>query len=164
MRQNNPMSIDSWGPGIWNTMHVCSFMYPEEPTLDDKYNMYQFLHSLSLILPCPKCQRHFKRNLAVNMPNVDSEVLNSNHDLSRYIVDIHNDVNAMNGKRLWTHEDAISYYVGDKLEVCSINKGSVPTSCPPTQTASSYIPWLVMFILIYSLMCILIHAIMKKQK
>lgn len=86
--------------------------------------MYHFLHSLSDVIPCPKCKRHYKENLQRHVPSVDCEVLANGDSLSRYIVDLHNEVNQRLGKRVWSYEEAKAVYA-NATGICPANAASI---------------------------------------
>lgn len=104
------LSIESWGPKAWGLLHIGSFMYPEEPTAHERRSMFNFLHSLSDVIPCSVCRTHFTRSLAEHAPSPDSAALSGRDALSRYLVDLHNQVNARTGKRVWRYEEAAALY------------------------------------------------------
>ena len=54
------MEPEIWGPNAWLFLHTVTFNYPKNPTVIDRNNYYDFFNSLQNVLPCPKCQEHFK--------------------------------------------------------------------------------------------------------
>lgn len=126
------MSIESWGPKIWSILHITSFSYPNEPTLDDKHIMYNFYHSLKHLLPCPRCKTHFKESLQYYMNDMECETLQSRKNLSYYVVELHNEVNERNGKERWSYDRAEAHYCADKSGVCTITPP--PHAGTPTYT------------------------------
>ncbi len=159
------MSIESWGPKTWSILHVCSFMYPDTPTHNEKLNMYNFIHSLSLILPCPKCKKHFRENIRKHIPYTDSSPLESKRNLSQYIVDIHNEVNQRNNKPTWTYAQSELHYCGNKMEVCALqNKETTDTTLDinvssttkPTGNSNTCIKWVVICLIIFTIVCLFV--------
>ena len=149
------MSIESWGPKIWSILHICSFMYPDNPTHDDKIKMHNFVHSLSFVLPCPKCRKHFQENIQTHMAHPDAVALQSKRDFSQYVVKVHNEVNIRNGKDAWSYEQAERHYCGDTVEICSMQRAALTESPPtPTHSASSRGPIICALVILFvSVLC-----------
>jgi hypothetical protein len=76
-------------------------------------------------------------------------------------VDIHNEVNLRNKKRVWDYSEAVDHYVGNKMEVCSVD---MVAPAVENRKTSACIPWLLMLILIYALVCVVIKMLNKKRK
>lgn len=102
------MNPNIWGPPTWIFLHTVTFAYPENPTIDDKKNMYNFFKNLSPILPCDRCKVNFDKHLQKYPLN--NETLCSRASLSRWLVDIHNEVNILTGKPTMTYKEAEDYY------------------------------------------------------
>ena len=98
---------DVWGPFFWHTIHIAVLGYPQEPTYSDKKAMKEFLESLQTIIPCPICREHYKAYL-VKAPIGPS--LDNRKDLFSWSVALHNDVNTMLGKRVYSETEVIQYY------------------------------------------------------
>lgn len=104
------MKPEKWGPHAWIFLHTITFNYPIKPTEEDKYNMKQFINSLGNVLPCEKCREHFRDNL-VKYPLTD-EILNNKNKLIYWMIDIHNSVNRMNGKKEIDYDTAVKKITG----------------------------------------------------
>ena len=96
-----------WGPSAWTFLHTITYNYPENPTNEDKSNYLNFFDSLKHVLPCKKCQAHYKENLKKYDIN---NSLNSRQDLVEWLIDLHNDVNRDTGKSVWTYSDVYNKY------------------------------------------------------
>lgn len=86
-----------WGSAQWFILHLVSFNYPENPTPEDKQNMYAYLTSLGDILPCPECKEHYKENVLSNNSSL-LQSLNSRDEFSKWMYDFHNLVNKQTNK------------------------------------------------------------------
>ena len=105
------MAIDSWGPKAWGFLHAASFKYPDKPLTQDRLAWSNLLQSLAIVLPCAVCRKHFAAELARVLPERENaRILDSRDTLTRWLVDVHNDVNARNKKRLWTYEEVEQVY------------------------------------------------------
>ena len=85
-----------WGAPTWILLHCVSFSYPNRPSATNKKNYKAFFHSLQNVLPCQKCQEHYKNYLKKNP--ID-EHLQSQQKLSKYIIELHNYINIHYKKR-----------------------------------------------------------------
>ncbi len=103
-----------WGRQAWHFIHMVALSYPDNPTEEDKKNYLRFFQSLSHALPCPVCGEHFKQNMDKSPPRLDSR-----KELFEWTVDIHNEVNKMNQKKVLSYDQAI-----DELRKNSVTKPS----------------------------------------
>lgn len=104
------MNSDVWGPGAWTFLHSITFTYPHKPDYNTRKEFYNFFDNLKNVLPCNICMSHYKKHLK------DSPLINhldSKEDLIKWLINIHNKINELNGKRIWKYEEVIHYY--DKL-------------------------------------------------
>ena len=102
---NNGFLTSVWGPLLWNTLHIISFNYPVRPTEADKENYYQFIISLSKVIPCGKCRENVKTNLEAT--NFNKSKLKNRDTFSRFVYDLHNVVNRMLKKPNYLTYEAI---------------------------------------------------------
>lgn len=96
-----------WGPHGWKFMHYLSFGYPDNPTTEDKNHYKTFFLSLQHVLPCSICAKHYSDNLV--QYSLD-DALKNKDSLIRWVIDIHNDVNEMKGKKIYSYDEAIRLY------------------------------------------------------
>ena len=99
------MEPNVWGPPGWIFLHTVTFQYPENPTDLDKQKYYTFFNSLKNVLPCPNCREHYRENFE-NIPIR----LESREDLIEWLIDIHNEVNKKNNKRIYTYKEVYDKY------------------------------------------------------
>lgn len=92
-----------WGTHAWAFIESIALTYPVNPTLQDKSDYKDFFISLQNVLPCPRCRNHYKENLKKHPIN---KALTSREDLIRWVIDVHNEVNKSNGKRVLSYEEA----------------------------------------------------------
>lgn len=114
------LSIDIWGPKAWGFLHACSFTYPDQPSDEDRIHMYNLLNSLGYVLPCTICRKHFKEMFSESIKGPTSHIFDNRLQVSKWLVDAHNEVNARNGKEKMTYEDVEKLYVKSN-SVCSSN-------------------------------------------
>ena len=115
-REEPPLSIESWGPCFWKTLHTATFTYPHKPTHEQQLGTKLFFENVRHVLPCPSCQEHYKQNLK-QLPLNDA--VKSRDALSRWLVDIHNRVNVKNGKPIVDYESVRRHYLENSCELPS---------------------------------------------
>lgn len=112
------MEPNIWGPGAWTFLHSITFQYPEKPSDLEKQKYYTFFNSLKNVLPCPVCREHYKKNFE-QLPIR----LETRNELIEWLIDIHNEVNRMNNKKIYTYNEVYKIY--NKLyDNTLINKNS----------------------------------------
>lgn len=99
------MKPEIWGPYAWIFLHSITLEYPDNPTIEDKKNMNNFIQSLKDILPCLKCRVNFRDHLQNNP--LDDNALSSKKNLIKWLIDIHNSVNKLNGKEELSYEKSL---------------------------------------------------------
>ena len=101
-KERHVIEIDScdprgFGPCVWKTLHIFAHNYPE--VASEKHRKYcrQFLWSLSHMLPCKSCGKHFRNYLkSANW----KRATRTQKDLEKMLVECHNEI-----KRKTTQED-----------------------------------------------------------
>lgn len=101
------LTMDKWGPSAWTTLHVFAHTAPKRLTLSEAHQWALFLDLFGQRLPCPKCRLHFSDFLERKL---DMESLRTREDLVALLNDAHNEVNARNGKRVYTLEEHYRMY------------------------------------------------------
>ncbi len=91
-----------WGPSAWKFLHSVADSYPQHPTDEMKQKSKQFFFLLKDMLPCPSCRMNYERHL-MKHPITD-ETVRTTETLSRWLINIHNEVNMMNNKPIFTYE------------------------------------------------------------
>lgn len=99
------MEASIWGPKAWVFLHSITMNYPEKPTDEDKRNFDIFFSSIGKVLPCKICKKHYENNLKINPIN-----LNSKKELVTWLINIHNEVNKLNNKKIYTYDEVIKLY------------------------------------------------------
>lgn len=99
------MGPDEWGPPLWKEMHQRTIDYPRNPTPRDKLEITAYFRNIVDRLPCEKCKQHYQSQL-----NQRPIPVNNRDDLIHWLIDIHNEVNKMNGKRVLSYREARSLY------------------------------------------------------
>ena len=98
---------DNWGPHLWYSMHFIALGFPIQASSIDKKNYKNFYINLPNIIPCEECSKHLIKNL--NEYPIDN-YLDSRERLFEWTVIIHNEVNKMLGKSIWSLDKATKHY------------------------------------------------------
>ena len=102
------MNPEVWGPHGWIFLHTITFNYPNFPTNTEIKQYKNFFTSLKFVLPCDACKHHYTQNLK-RYPLNDT-VLSSRENLMKWLLNIHNSVNKMNNKKIYTYKEFIDHY------------------------------------------------------
>ena len=91
-----------WGPHFWQTFHLSTIGYPENPTKAHIFSYKRFYTSFMEVLPCEKCS-HSAIEL-INASNLE-EGLKSRKNLILWGYNFHKAVNIKQGKQSPSFED-----------------------------------------------------------
>mgnify|MGYP000868131386 CR=1 FL=1 len=108
----HPMEPREWGRHAWAFLHTSTFSYPENPSAVQKESAKQVFRNIGNILPCPVCRGHYNENIKKNPPKVDN--MNS---LSRWLVEIHNEVNKSRLKETVGYDAVRRHYLEGSHEL-----------------------------------------------
>ena len=100
-----PEYVEIWGPCCWKLLHSIAWTCPENPTDEEKHNYIIFFISLSKVLPCLHCRKHFQEWIRENDINSDSR-----DNLAKWVWKLHNHINKKNNKPEISFEDAFDKY------------------------------------------------------
>ncbi|AII17200.1 putative ERV/ALR sulphydryl oxidase [Aureococcus anophagefferens virus] len=92
-----------WGPPLWDLLHFLTFKYNSKE--DREIYRKLFCKWVMIIIPCPPCQKHYKERIERIPIN-----LSSREKLSRWLVNLHNDVNKELKKPRFSYEKALLRY------------------------------------------------------
>ena len=99
-----------WQPMTWKVFHMCALFYNEE--YRDKY--IDFFDSFKTIIPCGICKRHFTQNTAKSELSIENNV--NKEKIFNWTIDLHNLVNKMNKKKIWSHDEAREFYTKNEFD------------------------------------------------
>ncbi len=99
------ISTKDWGNPAWRLLHYLSFCFPDEPTVQDRENYQQFIHSFQRVIPCGSCRKHFKHLLKEHPVDVRSR-----DQFIQWAIRIHNLVNQRLKKPIMTEEQVVEEY------------------------------------------------------
>jgi hypothetical protein len=99
-----------WGPHYWFFLHTISHSYPETPNAVTKRKYYDFIQNLPLFIPIPEMGDKFSQ-LLDKYPV--SPYLDNRESFIRWVIFIHNKMNAMLGKEELTFPEAYEAYLSE---------------------------------------------------
>ena len=120
-----------WGPAAWNFIHTVSFSYDEEPDETTRESFRSFFRSLKEVLPCAKCRKHFAAQLAAAeaLRGGEDDPFRSRDALTRWVVDIHNQVNSRHRKASASFEEVKAEFTGRDM-LCQSGAGGGAAASP----------------------------------
>ena len=110
--ESHPLSPSEWGNHCWRFLHASSFTWPDNPTPEQQKSAKQFYNNLGEMLPCQRCRAHYNYHIRKKPPKVDSK-----DHLSRWLVDIHNEVNVSQGKSTVDYDQVKRHYEQNTKEL-----------------------------------------------
>jgi len=96
--------MTEWQRATWILFHTIAINYNEQ--YKDEY--INFFDSLKTTIPCRICRNHYTSNIDKEHLNFDKNI-NSDR-IFNWTVDLHNEVNKMNHKKVWTYDEAKDFY------------------------------------------------------
>ncbi len=96
--------MTTWQPVTWILFHTLALNYNEE--YKDKY--VTFFNTLRTIIPCRICRNHFCENIGKPGLTIDENI--NKDKIFNWTVDLHNCVNKMNRKKIWSYDEARNHY------------------------------------------------------
>jgi hypothetical protein len=115
---------DIWGPHGWKFIHYITLGYPNNPTKYDKEKYYNFFMSLAEVIPCNICANHFKENL--KKTPLDNDALKDKDSLMTWGINMHNHVNAKNGKKIFPIKEAIKAIIDSDDTHLKLEDSNIP--------------------------------------
>ena len=87
---------------VWSLIHKCTFEYFENPSRSLQDVVFYFFANEVRRIPCKVCMRHYTKYVL----DCDfRDVCSSRDKLSRWLVDLHNEINVRNEKPIIPYED-----------------------------------------------------------
>lgn len=102
--------VEFFGPSTWKAMHSIAFSFaadPEHPTSEEQKAAVDFFASLRVLLPCPSCAKHYSAYLATHPIDTTNR-----EALSRWVYDLHSDVNRRRHVPNLSYEEVRKLYTG----------------------------------------------------
>jgi hypothetical protein len=87
-----------WGPGLWTALHLITLTIPPRPSKQRINAYYHLFHSLRETLPCGSCRTSFKIIMDAGPLKLHRSIFQSRGKAFRWLVRVHNAVNAKLGK------------------------------------------------------------------
>jgi FAD-linked sulfhydryl oxidase len=91
-----PLYRTEFGNSTWKLLHRVSANYPDKPDESQKLHMNFLIKGISLFFPCPECAEHFRQEISILPPKLDSK-----QELASWFCYQHNQVNKRLGKEVY---------------------------------------------------------------
>lgn len=88
-----PLDREELGRASWGLLHSMAGYFPDHPSAEQQQEMKQFINLFGKYFPCRHCSEDFVQRLRVNPPDTKNRQV-----FSRWLCEIHNDVNRKLGK------------------------------------------------------------------
>lgn len=89
-----------WGPHVWRFLHVAAALPPVRSRAKDKWR--SVLEALRVALPCPECTGHYQAWHRAHPFRAMIGGRAVQRAATRWVLDLHNDVNRRRGVAQWT--------------------------------------------------------------
>lgn len=160
-----PIGPDKWGVHGWKFIHHIALGYPNNPSENEKNNYKSFFILLGNVLPCNICSEHYYENL-LRHPLTD-DVFSSKINLINWTIDMHNEVNKKNGKKIYKYDEALelirnNYNIYESYENISSNNllsNNLSSKIQSSESKNNKI-----YILLFIILLVFIFFVMKKKK
>jgi len=109
MTNNNikKSAIKFWGL-YWASLHYLSYIYPKNPTDKEKDQVYKLIEVMKKNgILCVRCKNHF---IIWSSNNDIKSNYNTRDELISYFIDLHNDVNKRNKKKIFSRKEVDLIY------------------------------------------------------
>ena len=104
------MDPAAWGPPIWDAFHRHAARYPVRPGPADRHRARRWFTERTLALPCGACASKYQNLLRSEDHGLAARHLRSRRALFEWTVSLHNVVNMLLRKPLYSFEDAAQKY------------------------------------------------------
>ena len=94
----------AWQPLTWNVFHTIALNYNESY----KNEYINFFNCLKVCIPCRICRNHYIQQIKNDNMVIENNI--NEERIFNWTVDLHNTVNKMNHKRIWSYDEAKNYY------------------------------------------------------
>ena len=93
---NNGFSTYIWGPCAWHFLHIITFNYPNNPTIQQQKDYYKFFKILGKVLPWKWCRINYVKN--TKNTKLSLKIFKNRKTLSQWLCNMHNLINDMLNK------------------------------------------------------------------
>lgn len=95
------VSPQEWGPNAWDLLHGIAERIGNHTTKyqinDEQTELKHTLRHFGALLPCTKCQAHYKEYIRKSFPNTSLQGAYLQDSLREWLFRLHNDVNLSRG-------------------------------------------------------------------
>jgi hypothetical protein len=109
IKKNRHDSVIKFWHLYWNCLHWITYSYPENPTSEDKQQIINLVNKMRKNgITCSYCRNHFNKWCTDNDIN---KFLDKRDDLISFFINVHNDVNKRNEKKILSREEVDQIYL-----------------------------------------------------
>lgn len=157
---------DVWGPHGWKFIHFATMGFPDNASEKIKKQYINFFNLIGDVIPCPICANHYKDSLSKYKVE---KFLDSKKSLINWSIIMHNEVNRIHGKKIYSFEEGYGMILDGSLPIdCS--KNNYYNNANNTNNAKkrnninniNNVNFIIIFILIIIIVCLSYHIFIKK--
>lgn len=98
-----------WGANLWKVLHIAAHSSRSKTIIPLWRTL---LAALLYGLPCPDCSAHYNAWYKSHPLHTPVMLLGGSINVSKWVLDLHNNVNQRTGRPVWTLEQAATAYTG----------------------------------------------------
>ena len=96
--------MTEWQRATWILFHTIALNYNDQY----KVEYVNFFDSLKTTIPCKICRNHYIENINKEHLSFDNNI--NPERIFNWTIDLHNEVNRMTHKGIWSYDDARNFY------------------------------------------------------
>ena len=94
----------AWQPLTWIIFHILTLNYND----NYKEHYISFFESFKVIIPCSICRNHYNSNINKSDMSIENNI--NSEKIFNWTINLHNNVNKTNHKKLWNYDEAKNHY------------------------------------------------------
>ena len=120
---NSNLTPKIWGPPMWESMHMISFAYPNNPNDETKQKYKNYYQSLTNVLPCDTCRKEYSKLITNGPLELTDNLFKNRYTVTKWVYDLHEAVNKrLNVVSHVLYDDIVTKYEAARIhctEKCS---------------------------------------------
>ncbi|CAI2358494.1 Erv1/Alr family protein [uncultured virus] len=127
-----------WGRTYWDTIHITTLSYPDDPTIQELDAAASSISALRYTLPCYTCKQHTNNILdEMDFEGNKHVYLQSKTSFIDWGIDFHNEVNKQLGKPILSHDEGLKQVMMIPTRLIEARKAQVFQNGVITNTANT---------------------------
>ncbi len=102
------MGFPRWAPLTWYMFHKLAHDFDNNESDEYKKHYLEFFNTMKTIIPCKTCRNHFIENTNIEENKIENNI--NGEKIFQWTVRLHNLVNSMHKKKVFTVDEAKKLY------------------------------------------------------